>query len=67
MGWLDDIENEDNGKRNHPTMKNVNKLTPKNHETISPYDWALDTDLNPNWALWDKEMSKYFGYTEGEQ
>ncbi len=64
MSWLDDIENEDNGKRNHPTMKNANKLTPKNHETISPYDWALDTDLNPNWALWDTEMKKYFGYKE---
>lgn len=62
MGWLDDIENENNGKRNHPTMKNVSKLTPKNHETISPYDWALDTDLNPNWELWDEEMKKFFGY-----
>jgi len=24
----------------------------------------LDTDLNPNWALWDIEMKKYFGYKE---
>ena len=35
-----------------------------NHEKEEVYDWALDTDLNPNWALWDLEMKKFFGYKE---
>lgn len=26
------------------------------HEVIEPYDWELDLEMNPDFALWQKEM-----------
>jgi len=26
------------------------------HEVIEPYDWELDLEVNPDFALWEKEM-----------
>ena len=26
------------------------------HEVIEPYDWQLDLDINPDFALWQKEI-----------
>ena len=26
------------------------------HEVIEPYDWELDFEYNPDFALWQKEM-----------
>jgi hypothetical protein len=60
MSWLDDIYNEDGNSNKHPSYKNINKLTIKSHEVVSPYDWALDFDLNPDWKSWQNEMNRYF-------
>ena len=29
------------------------------HEAVSPYDWALDIELNPNFKLWAAEYKEY--------
>lgn len=26
------------------------------HEVIEPYDWQLDLEMNPDFALWQKEI-----------
>lgn len=27
------------------------------HEKEEVYDWALDTDMNPDWNTWEKELN----------
>jgi len=28
-----------------------------NYEKEEVYDWALDTDINPDWNIWEKELN----------
>ena len=52
---------ESNSRKNHPAMKDMGKLTPENHEKITPYDHQLDLDKNMSWKLWQNEINEYFG------
>ena len=36
----------------------------KKHEKVEIYDWALDTDMNPDFSLWEKEIKKYLKKTD---
>jgi len=27
-----------------------------NHEKVEPFDWALDLEMNEDWAIWENEM-----------
>ena len=28
-----------------------------NYEKIEPFDWALDLEMNEDWAIWESEIS----------
>jgi len=48
------MSNFNEGGQNHPSSRKRNEL-----EKVEPYDWALDLELNPDWALWGEEYLKY--------
>ena len=27
-----------------------------NYEKVEPFDWALDLEMNEDWAIWENEM-----------
>lgn len=38
------------------SRKEQSKLTRDDVERVEIYDWALDTDMNPDFAIWAEEM-----------
>jgi hypothetical protein len=40
------------------TPREQNKKTREDHERLGVYDWALDLEINPDFAKWAEELSQ---------
>jgi hypothetical protein len=46
------------GKENHMTPRDQNRITRDEHEVVEIYDWALDPEMNEDFAQWGEELAE---------